>query len=85
MSAKHNTQRNSFQARNQWPKPEIDLDRSISKSHASSDPQLRKVFLRGKCGLRIEIPQGRFTKQISAVDSKREDLIRQSKAPELGR
>jgi hypothetical protein len=62
----------------------MDLDCQIQNPHVirSSAPE---VLLRGKCGLRIEIPEGRFAKQISVVDSKREDLIRRSKAPELGR
>jgi hypothetical protein len=76
------------------PKPEVDLSevpetRSGSRPSKSRMPRVIRssapeVFLRGKCGLRIEIPEGRFAKQISVVDSKREDLIRRSKAPELG-
>jgi hypothetical protein len=44
-----------------------------------------KVFLTGKGGLRIEILEDQFMKQISVVDFKREDLIYRSKVPKMDR
>jgi hypothetical protein len=56
-------------------RPEIDLGCPNPDCHATPDLELQVKVAEGRGGLRFEKVEVRIVKQISVVDSKKEDLI----------